>query len=308
MKKKPPTLAERGPQPSPLLAVFSWELTRLLKDRLVWLVAAGVVIITALVAWRMKEAAQLVSSLTLTRASVSLNSPWGLLLVLPSPLLFLFGAPLPFIFASQLSRELKQRTHELVMTCATPGWAFVVGRYLAGLLVILGLAVILLCSLLATGLGLHLWDGQPPAPFGPALILWAIIMLPAIGLFSGFSAALAAWQPHRAGLLKALLLLLWFMSSLFLKLPAYSTPWYTVWDPTATLVSQALDREYRDAYFSATRFVLKNEVVQQEARRLEQKMPDLWPWLLPQVLYAVLGLLVVAAAAWRFKRFANCLR
>jgi hypothetical protein len=73
-------------------------------------------------------------------------------------------------------------------------------------------------------------------------------------------------------------------------------------------MSGVLDRQYRDAYYSTTRFVLQNEVVQQVARRLEQNMPDLWPWLLPQLLFSVLGMGSVGIAAWRFKRFANCLR
>lgn len=291
-----------------LFAVFSWELARLVRERLPWLMAAGIVVFTALIAWGSKDAALLVSSLTHTRASVSLNSTWGMLRVLPSPLLFLFGALLPFIFTPQVSRELKQHTHELVMTSVTPGWAFVAGRYLAGLVVSLVLATLLLGALSATGLALHLWEQQPAFPLGAAVALWATILVPPIFLFSGLAAALAAWQPQRAEIIKVLLLVIWCMSPFFIRLPAYSTPWYTPWDPTATLMSQALDREYRDTYFSSTLLVTQNEVVQQAASRLAQKMPDLWPWLLPQVLYSLLGLGLVVAAAWRFKRFSNCLR
>jgi ABC-type transport system involved in multi-copper enzyme maturation permease subunit len=304
----PAAWTRRGRQPSPLLAVFSWELTHLLRDHRTWLLAAGVVVITTLVVWQMKVAALLLSDLTLTRANVSVNSPWGLLLVLPSPLLYLFGALVPFIFTSQLSRELKLRTHELVMSCAMPGWAFVAGRYLAGLVVSLGMAVLLLISLLATGLALQVWEAQPAPLIGPALALWAVIILPALFLVAGLSAGLAAWQPRWAGLIRVMLLLLWFIAPLFIRLPAYSTPWYTAWDPTATLMPQAFDREYRDTYYSTTRFVLDNAAVQQTARRVAQKMPDLWPWLLPQVFFSVLGLGLAGLAAWRFKRFGNCLR
>src|SRR5256884_3560350 len=50
-----------------------------------------------------------------------------------------------------VTRDLNRRTHELLMTTALPTWAYVWGRYLAGLVMSLGLALLLLASILGMG-------------------------------------------------------------------------------------------------------------------------------------------------------------
>ncbi len=293
---------------NPLVVVFNWELSRLLRGRLAWLMAIGTLLITGFFMWRMKEVTRLVNNITQLSTVVDINSPWGMLLVISSPLLFFLGVVIPFIFTTQISRELKLRTHELLMTTPVPGWSIVTGRFLAGLVACLALAVLILGSILATGLALYLWDGQPLPPVGAVIALWAIIMLPAMCLLAGLSSALSAWLPQRTGIIKALLVLLWFLSTLFIKLPPDATLWYVDWDPTGTLMSKTIDRDYRNEFFATTRFVTDKQKVVQTARIQQQKMPDLGPWLLPQLMWVVAGLALVLVAAWRFKRFGNCLR
>jgi ABC-type transport system involved in multi-copper enzyme maturation permease subunit len=78
------------------------------------------------------------------------TSTWGLLLTLPTTVLLLVLL-LPFVAADGVTRDLTRRTHELLMTTAVPSWAYVWGRYLTGLLMSLGLAVLLLAAILAYG-------------------------------------------------------------------------------------------------------------------------------------------------------------
>src|SRR5260370_13200194 len=85
-------------------------------------------------------------------------------MTLPSGPLMLLGMLLPFVNADGVTRDLSRRTHELLMATALPTWAYVWGRYLAGLVMSLGLAGLVLASILGMGWLLHLTITHSPLP------------------------------------------------------------------------------------------------------------------------------------------------
>jgi hypothetical protein len=127
---------------SPLLPVLIWELRRFRASRLFWFQALGCFCFLLFVAG---------------------TSARGLLHTLPLVLVVLVLL-LPFVTADGVTRDLSRRTHELLMTTALPTWAYVWGRYLAGLLISLGLALLLLASILGMGGLLHLTVADYPLP------------------------------------------------------------------------------------------------------------------------------------------------
>ena len=103
---------------------------------------------------------------------------------------------LTFVMADGVTRDVNRRTHELLMTTALPAWAYVWGRYLAGLVVSLGLALLLLASILGMGGLLHLTVANYPLPqIGVVLLLWVGIVVPATILVSSLSFALGPPSP-----------------------------------------------------------------------------------------------------------------
>src|SRR5260370_34701276 len=83
-------------------------------------------------------------------------------MTLPSGTLMLLGMLLPFVNADGVTRDLSRRTHELLMATALPTWAYVWGRYLAGLVMSLGLAGLVLTSILGVGWAFHLTHTRYP--------------------------------------------------------------------------------------------------------------------------------------------------
>ena len=102
-----------------------------------------------------------------------------------------------------MTRDLHRRTHELLLTTALPTWAYVWGRYLVGLVMSLGLAVLLLVAILGMGGLLHLTVTDYPAPqIGTVLLLWVGMVLPATILVSSLGFALGTLLPRLSTLIK----------------------------------------------------------------------------------------------------------
>ena len=92
-------------------------------------------------------------------------------------LMLVFGLMLPFLVTDLVAHDFQQRMHELVMTCACRldlRW----GRYLAALLVSLGLALISAAQFMVNA-ALHLTDaGYPAASLATTLTFWALLVIP----------------------------------------------------------------------------------------------------------------------------------
>ncbi len=292
----------------PLLSVMAWEARRVFASRSAWISALVALGLFLLAVWVGHAPVQMgvANAAGSFNASVAGTSAWGLIVIFPIYLLFPFALVLPFVCTEGVARDLKRRTHELVMTTALPTWAYVWGRYLIVLLLSLGLATLLLAVILAMGLFLHLTEPDYPTPeIGAVVAIWAIMAVPTVILLSGLSFALGTLLPQHANQVKIGMIIFWFLGVVVLpilptggqQLPS----WYLTWEPTGLGMSATLGNQYAQIFQP----FLSAETGDPFAGLIptEQRMPDLWPWLAPHLFWAALGLALVALAASAFKRF-----
>ena len=242
-------------RPHPLARVIAWELRRFRASRLFWFQALGLFGFLLLMTWALHAPDQIGAGVSVGGGGVSLNgfvagtSAGGLLRTLPTVLVVL-ALLLPFVTADGVTRDLSRRTHELLMTTALPSWAYVWGRYLAGLVMSLGLALLLLASILGMGWLLHLTVTDYPAPeIGNVLLLWASMVVSATILVSSFGFALSTLLPRLSTLVKVVIMVAWIVGALVipLGLGGNTTPppsWYVNWDPTSGITALGLLPSY----------------------------------------------------------------
>jgi ABC-type transport system involved in multi-copper enzyme maturation permease subunit len=282
---------------------MAWELRRFRASRLFWLQALGFFCFLLFLTWA-QQAPDTFGTAPGNVASsgfVAGTSAWGLLQTLP-PALVLLVILLPFVTADGVSRDLSRRTHELLMTTALPTWAYVWGRYLIGLLMSLGLALLLLAAILGMGGLLHLTVPAYPLPqIGAVLLLWVGMVLPATVLVSSLSFALGTLLPRRATLVKIVILLGWIVGVVILpKGLGNTTPpaWYVNWDPTSAVTALGMLPQYS---LDLSR-VTSQAQLQQLLLTVENKVPDISGWFAPHLLLAGVSLILVLVAALAFKR------
>ena len=276
------------PRPHPLFAVIAWELRRFRASRLFWLQALGFFGLILLV---MRLAHNDIGSVTPTftfNGAVAITSPWGLVSQLPSGLLLMLCLVLPFVNADGVSRDLSRRTHELLMTTPLPSWAYVWGRYLVGLLMSLGLALLLLAAILGLGLLFHLIGINYPSPeVGPVLLLWVGMVVTATVLVSSLSFALGTVFMRQSTLVKISILLAWFVGALILPaatLQARNTAapfWYVNWDPTSAATKSGLLPQYQTAWLSQFASATSLAQAQRIFIAVENRCLATWPGWLP---------------------------
>lgn len=165
--------------PRLFLNVMAWEFRRFFASRLFWFQALGLFGFLLLMTWALHAPENVTvgmgkggNNANSLSGFVAGTSAGGLLHTLPIVLVVL-ALLLPFLTADGVTRDLSRRTHELLMTTALPIWAYVWGRYLAGLVMSLALALLLLASILGMGGFLHLTVADYPLPqIGAVLLLW----------------------------------------------------------------------------------------------------------------------------------------
>jgi len=290
---------------SPLLNVLSWELRRFRASRLFWFQALGLFCFLLFLTWALhaSQGYATVSNNVQISAFVAGTSAGGLLHTLPTVLLVLVLF-LPFVTADGVRRDLSRRTHELLMATALPTWAYVWGRYLAGLLMSLGLALLLLASILGMGGLLHLTVADYPLPqTGAVLLLWVGMVFPATILVSSFGFALSTLLPRLSTLVKVVILVAWIAGALVIPRGLGNTTpppsWYVNWDPTSGITALGLLPAYAIHLGS---WITSEAQLQQLILTIENKMPDPAGWFAPHLLLAGLGLVLVLVAAFAFKR------
>jgi ABC-type transport system involved in multi-copper enzyme maturation permease subunit len=298
---KPTRAIER---PRPLLSVMAWELRRFRASRLFWLQALGFFCFLLFLTWAQQAPEQFARAAPGQQALngfVAGTSAWGLLHTLPLSLVLLVLL-LPFVTADGVSRDLSRRTHELLMTTALPTWAYVWGRYLIGLLMSLGLALLLLAAILGMGGLLHLTNPEYPLPqIGAVLLLWVGMVLPATVLVSSLSFALGTLLPRRATLVKIVILLGWIVGAVILPLGFRTTTppaWYVNWDPTSAVTALGILPQYSLDLSRAT----SEAQFQQILLTIENKVPDIGTWFASHLLLTGFSLVLVLLAALAFKR------
>ena len=290
---------------SPLLHVLLWELRRFRASRLFWFQALGFFCFMLFLIWALhaSEGFATVSHNVQISVSVAGTSARGLLHTLPTVLLVLVLL-LPFVTADGVTRDFSRRTHELLMTTALPTWAYVWGRYLAGLMISLGLALLMLASILGMGGLLHLTVADYPLPqTGAVLLLWVGMVFPATILVSSFGFALSTLLPRLPQLFKVVILVGWIVGALVIPRGLGNNPtlpvWYVNWDPTSGITTLGLLPSY-SIHLSPS--ITSEAQLQQLVLSMENKMPDLGGWFVPHLLLAVSSLLLVLIAAFAFKR------
>jgi ABC-type transport system involved in multi-copper enzyme maturation permease subunit len=288
-------------RPPPLLAVMAWELRRCRASRLFWLQALGFFCVLLFLTWAQKAPEQFV--ILSISGFVAGTSAWGLLYSLPRALVFLVLL-LPFVNADGVTRDLQRRTHELLMATALPTRAYVWGRYLTGLLISLGLALLLLPAILGMGLLLHLTVTDYPLPeIGNLLLLWVGMVVPATVLVSSLSFALGTVLPRLTMLVKIAILVGWIVGAVILPTGLRRTTppdWYSTWDPTSAITGLGMLPQYfHSLHLNA---VTSAAQLQQMLLTLENQGPDIGGWFPSHLLLAGVSLVLVVVAARAFRR------
>ncbi|EFH80843.1 ABC transporter permease [Ktedonobacter racemifer] len=300
--------------PRLFLNVMIWEFRRFCANQLFWFQALGLIGFLLLITWALHAPEHFSTGVIHGGSSESLSgfvagtSAGGLLRTLPTVLIVLVLL-LPFVTADGVTRDLQRRTHELLMTTALPTWAYVWGRYLAGLVMSLGLALLLLASILGMGGLLHLTVADYPLPqIGTVLLLWVGMVLPATILVSSFGFALSTLFPRLSTLVKVVILVAWIVGALVIPLGLgdNTTPpaWYVNWDPTSGITAHGLLPSY---FINLDPTITSEAQLQQFLLSIENKMPDLAGWFVPHLLLAGFSLVLVLVVALAFKRFRDVL-
>jgi ABC-type transport system involved in multi-copper enzyme maturation permease subunit len=230
------------------------------------------------------------------------TSAHGLLLTLPTVLLLLVLL-LPFVTADGVTRDLHRRTSELLLTTALPTRAYIWGRYLVGLAMSLGLAVLLLCATFLMGWLLHLTVPLYPAPQAEAVFsLWGGLVVPATILVSSLSFALGTMFPRQSTLIKIAVLAVWTVGAEILPFSLGSTlisTWYSNWDPTGAVTAlKILSQTHDSQLYTATSMAQ----FQQALLSYENTMPGIGEWFIPHLILAAVSLGLVVLAASTFQR------
>jgi ABC-type transport system involved in multi-copper enzyme maturation permease subunit len=291
--------------PHPLARVMAWELRRFGANRMFWLQALAFFSLLLLITWATRAPDQFDFRINggSINGFVAGTSALGLLHNLPT-FLTLLVLLLPFIAADGVARDLQRRTYELIMTTALPIWAYVWGRYLVGLLMSLGLAVLMLAAILGMGLLLHLTVPEYPLPsINGAVLLWTGMVLPAVVLVTSLGFAIVTLLPRLSTLVKVVILVAWIVGSLIIpsglrdQIPS---GWIVNWDPTSAVTALGILPQY--SFDNVLRTATSEAQFQNAFMAMENKMPLVGGWFASHLLLAALSLMVVVLVPLAFKR------
>jgi hypothetical protein len=297
-------------RPHQLLAVFCWEVRRGLASYTNWFTAAGAFGICLLTVWANAVVGgvyQLPSPHGTLRFVVPYTSVWGLATTLPESPGIIFGLFFPFLCADAVARDLRRRTHALLMTTPLSSGAYIWGRYLASLLLSFCLAGLLLVSIIVVTVLLHVRHAEryPPLVLPSVIAIWALIVLPPAILLSGVSFALGTLLPRRTNLVKVGVLLTWLVGGesleVFLLRPAHPS-WPALWDPTSIAPEILLNRQL-DTTLSTHAQAMGVQAFLRYVRAYQQTMPDVRFWVGPHLAWAALGVAAVVGISFAFRRF-----
>jgi len=290
-------------RPSASLAVFTWELRHRLFSRSTWIIGLFLVICALGLSWLGQSKDWMDQPANIDVAG---TTAFGLMYEMPGVLMLWFAILLPFLSADAVADDIKNRMHEMSMVTPVSSRAYVVGRFLASLVISLLMAVLLLVSVMAIATLLHAQFSTYPEPdYAVIVLMWALVVLPALCLLCGASFMLGTLWPTFTGAAKAVVLVIWlFIWSLGIGLG--STP-LGPWDPTSNALSHMFKPYYLALYQAGIQHATSTAERWQVAHSVQGTLPDLTLWIITHVLYVMLGLALVWFAVRRFKRFSDAL-
>jgi ABC-type transport system involved in multi-copper enzyme maturation permease subunit len=302
----------------PVGTVFGWELRRLAATRSTWIILAIAFAVSCLAEVLFRAATQypLMYPGGATRTFwIDWGSNYGLFNTLPQAPGMYLGLYLPFVATDGVARDLKRRTHELVMTTAIPSWAYVWGRYLSALLLSVALAVVMLLAIVAVAAVRY--QAQPDiflTPDLPGIVaLWAAFVLPPTVLLCSVSFVLGTLLPRRSTLIKLTVMLSWFIIG---NLAAHTAArcqdcavatgdavWRAAWDPTGLALSFLQTPDSLLKQLAAHTQSLSDAAFLEYLHALERQLPDMSAWIAPHMIWVLIGVALVALSTPFFQRF-----
>jgi ABC-type transport system involved in multi-copper enzyme maturation permease subunit len=302
--------------PNPLLAVTTWELRRMAARRSTWVFLGAVLAFSTALTWN----SRLMDNLRFDQIFPIYAHPTsglGAIMFEGTTLVSILGLLVPFIAADQVARDYKRRTYELLMTTPLPGWAYICGRYLAGLLLGVAAALLMLAGTILMGLllpldlplnqpndlAIYAVQAYPQPNLGALALVWLFMVIPTLLLLYNLSFGLATLWPRRTGLVKALCVFGWMLSAFYWLFLGDNSD-FAAWHPNYLQMAWKLQLLYQSDYdriFAATPGN-SPELRLQIARQVEEKLYDIWTWQLPHLIYILLGLALVAFLAVRYQR------
>jgi ABC-type transport system involved in multi-copper enzyme maturation permease subunit len=281
----------------PLISVINWELRRVRASKITWIMAGVTFCLFFFLAQTVHTSSgngYIDSDGKWHIFYVAGTSARGMLTVLPT-FMYIIAIAVPFVCTDTMARDLKRGTYELLMATKIPSWAYAWGRYLVSLFLCFILALEMLVAILCMGWFFYFQGPDYPAPqISAVIILWAAVILPSTLLLSSLGFALGTWLPRHTGLLKVGIFICWFYTPAIVQnLPDFLPQW----DPTYIFTLMWASNQY--IFRSTPETFLPNFL------QLEQRLPDIWPWLPPHLILAGLGILLVSLAISSFKRFKN---
>ncbi len=291
--ERSPAVPRQPQPPNPLLSVWGWELRRVAANPLSWALALAAFLFFAGMVW-FKHAWRLGTEEGFPFVIYGTTRA-GMLFEFVNVLMFVFAFILPFVVTEGVARDLRLRTHEVLMTTPLPNWAYVGGRFLAVLSLSLGLASLLLIAYLGMGALLHAASAPYPMPgLKDSLAVWAVVVLPPTLLIAGVGFSLGTLWPHRARVIMLGLVMTWILLFVLGGVLRFN--------PTSNVMLVGFVPQLVQRVQAGLPTVPPDR---QAAwiQQLQAELPDLTGWVLPHYGLACLGVLSVLGAAAGFRRF-----
>ncbi len=218
-----------------------------------------------------------------------------------------------------VAHDLAARAHELVMSTPTPTWAYIWGRYLAGVCIGLVMSLVLLVAVPLIGYAMHAGLpldqyqhvpgyaqlGYPVPNIGVIVGVWMLFVLPTILLLTAIGFVAGTLLPKYGNVLKLLLGAGWavymFFGTKVFGLSSVTANWELTTGALQGVLMKQAQTLYHSSVNSDTSMLQRVYIV----RGIEQRVPDMLPWILPHILYAGVALLCVYYLARSFQRFAG---
>lgn len=302
--------------PNPTLEVLAWELNLMAARPAIWLFLAAVPIFSAFLTWSNR---QLENSRfdEIYPIYAHPTSGLGAIIFEVTVIGFILGILIPLLFSGSVARDYRRRTQELLMTTPLPGWAYIWGRYLAGLLLGLVVAALMLAGVILMGFMLALdlpldqykdisfeaLQNYPPPNLAALCLVWLGMVLPTLLLSYSLSFGLVTLWPRRAGMVKAVFIFGWMLSSFYWLILGDHTH-FDAWHPNYFPVTWRIQETYMVDYHQIFSQTQGNspELRFRIAGQVEQKLFDIWTWQFPHLLYIILSLALVIYGAIRYQR------